>query len=104
LPCARRRHRHQTLDSRQTLLQPHQVLRRQPPSATFDDARTALNYAKAHHVVLDGHGDIVQQPQQPQADRCIVCGIGANLLDRRVEQSVQVDPGQHDAQDVRRFV
>jgi hypothetical protein len=98
------RHRQQTLDSRQTLLQPRQVLRRQPPPAAFDHARTALDDAKAHHVVLDGHGDIVQQSQQPQADRRIICGVGANLLDRGVEHSVQVDPWQHDAQDVRWFV
>ena len=49
-PALVTRHRHKTLDRRQTLLQPRQVLRRQPPPAAFDHARTALDDAKAHHV------------------------------------------------------
>jgi hypothetical protein len=78
------------------------VVWRQPIPAAFDNARATLDNAPAKRGVLDGGGDIMQQPQETQVDCGIICGIGANLLKSGREQLVVVDPWQHDPQNIRR--
>src|ERR1700751_5579870 len=80
-----------------------EVIWRQLTPAALDKAFTSFGNALAERIVLDeGDGDIMQQPQQPQADCGIIYGIGANLLKSGVEQLIVVDPGQHDPQDIGR--
>src|ERR1700721_3374948 len=74
----------------------------QPIPTAFDNARATLDNALAKRGVIDGDGNIIQQPQQTQADRGIICGIGANLLKSGIEQLVVVDPWQDDSHNIRR--
>ena len=46
-------------------------------------------------------GDVAKRAQQPEAHHHITCSVVADLLEHRIQQSVQVDPRQHDTQHMR---
>jgi hypothetical protein len=86
----------QSINRRLPALQPHDIIGRQPGAAAFDDTRPTLREAPAQRLIIDGDRNVLEQPQQPQADSRIGHGVSADLLDGGVQQAIQVDPRQHD--------
>jgi hypothetical protein len=76
----------------QTLFEARGILEGHPTPAPFDNALAAFEHALANRIMLDSHCNIMQQPQQPEADRGIGRSMDANLLDSGVQQPFKIDP------------
>ena len=70
--------------------------------AAGDDSTGPIEKGTTDLLAAGCGGDIIEGSQQPQTDCYVSGGIVPNLLERGVEETVEIDPRHDDSEDVRR--
>ncbi len=88
----------------QTPPQPFKIVLLKSALTALEQSFAALKQKKTRGRVGDRACDIAKSTHEPQAHRRVAGRIMTDLLESQIEQSFKLNPGNHDAQHMRRIV